>query len=72
MTAVAHVVEKSSNPECQMSDIIDSDMHTKIYSVSLSPQSLPHTPLHLALRMQETDSGTEQNKWKEQAGYVQE
>ena len=25
MTVVAHVVEKSSNPECQMSDIIDSD-----------------------------------------------
>ncbi len=25
MIAVAHVVEKSSNPECQMSDIIDSD-----------------------------------------------
>ena len=25
MAVVAHVVEKSSNPECQMSDIIDSD-----------------------------------------------
>ncbi len=34
MTADARVVEKSSNPECQMSDIIDSDNAHKNFSAS--------------------------------------
>ena len=74
--AVAHVVERSSNSECPMSDNVDSDnaheylqrlIVSKITSASQAASSvgLP------TLQSKEYDSRAERNKSKDLAGHVQ-